>query len=73
VEIDGAQLRYLRKLAGYNLIGFAKLPGCPFQYLSQFETGARRACSPALVASFRETLKLADRTVLLPRDDKAAA
>jgi len=72
VEIDGAQLRYLRKLAGHNLIGFAKLAGCSFQYLSQLETGARQACSPALFASFCEALKLSDRTVLL-RDDKAAA
>lgn len=65
VEINGAALRELRKLAGHNITELASIIDCSFQYLSQLETGARTACSPALYARICDALHLDDRTLLL--------
>lgn len=65
VEIDGAALRHLRKLAGHSLTELATRVDCSLSYLSNLETGARTACSPALYARICDALHLADRTVLL--------
>lgn len=65
VEINGAALRELRKLAGFSITALAEKVGCSFQYLSQLETEPERACSPALYAKICKALRLTDRTVLL--------
>lgn len=65
VEINGSALRHLRKLAGFSITALADQVGCSLPYLSQLETGARTACSPALFARICDALRIEDRTVLL--------
>lgn len=69
-QIDGSALREMRQLAGFNITQFAARVGCSFQYLSQLETGARTACSPALYARICDKLGIADRRLLLRKPDE---
>jgi transcriptional regulator with XRE-family HTH domain len=65
VEIDGAKLRTLRKLAGHNLIHFAPQCGVSFQFLSQIERGDKLRVSPPTYARICDALGLKDRRELL--------
>lgn len=56
VAVAGGELRRLRKLSGDNLEAFATKVGISLQYLSQVETGVRRAVSPPVFASICDAL-----------------
>lgn len=65
VEIDGAQLRELRKLSGETLVTFAPKCGIGYQYLSQIERGDRPRVSPPTYARICDALGIKDRRKLL--------
>lgn len=58
VEIDGSEVRRIRKLLGDNLVTFAPKCGITFQYLSQIETGVRMHVSPEVFARICDALGL---------------
>lgn len=65
VDIDGAQVRELRKLLGATLTGFAEHCGISFQYLSQIERGDRPRVSAPVFAKICDELGVEDRRRLL--------
>ncbi|HLL68849.1 MAG TPA: helix-turn-helix transcriptional regulator [Micromonosporaceae bacterium] len=50
VEIDGAKVRQLRKLAGATITTFAQQAALSTQYVSQLERGVRQNVSPPAFA-----------------------
>ena len=69
VEVDGDQLRTLRKLRGETLETFAERCGITFQYLSQIERGNRPNVSPPTYVKICDALGLdeKDRPKLMAR------
>lgn len=73
VEINGALVRELRKLAGHTQPMFAELAGISFQYVSAIERGDRKTVSPPVFVRICDALGIEDRRELICTDAAEAA
>lgn len=64
VEVNGAEIRRLRKHAGLDMDVLASLLGISANYLSRIETGTRRRVRPSIYGALREVLKAAETQLL---------
>lgn len=64
-EIDGAQLREIRKLAGMSVTEAAARIGISSDYLSKIERGVRGTVAPAMFVRICDVMGVTDRATLL--------
>lgn len=64
VEIDGDELRRMRKEAGLTATQLARRIGISLTYLSKIERGERRTVPPARYITICDALGVTDRATL---------
>lgn len=69
VEVNGAEIRRLRKLSGLDMDVLAARLGISANYLSRLETGSRRRVRPSVYGALRTALG-ATTTQLLADSEK---
>ena len=69
VEVNGAAIRTIRKLAGVEIRDLATRIGITSSYLSRIETGSRRRLRPSVYAALRAALDVPDKTLLIEEEE----
>lgn len=64
VEVNGAEIRRLRKHLGLDMDMLAARIGISANYLSRIETGTRRRVRPSVYGALRTQLKATDSQLL---------
>jgi transcriptional regulator with XRE-family HTH domain len=64
VEVNGAAIRRIRKLAGTDMPDLATQVGITASYLSRIETGSRRRVRPSVYGALRTALSATDDQLL---------
>jgi transcriptional regulator with XRE-family HTH domain len=64
VEVNGANIRAIRKLAGLDMPVLAATAAITPNYLSRIETGSRNRVRPSVYAALRDALGATDDEIL---------